>query len=143
MRLSTLALVALVAVSGCKKDEAPEPEVVSVTLTVGTATISVNSTGVVTGGPITVTRPNAVTISASFRKADGTEDPVAHSSEFELQATPANTGLLTFTRSGQFAGTLAGVAGPAAGSTTIGVALFHTIEMHADFGPFNVTVNVQ
>jgi len=143
MRFSTFALIALVAASGCKKDEEPEPEVASVVLTVGTATVTISSTGAVTGGPITVTRPNQASISASFRKADGTQDPVAHGSQFELQVTSANTGLLTFTRTGAFAGTLTGVTGPAAGSTTIAVSLFHTVEMHADFGPFNVTVNVQ
>lgn len=142
MRLSALAIVSLAAVTGCKKDELPEPDVASITLTVGTSTITINNSGVASG-PITVTRPNPVAISASFRKADGTQDPVAHGAEFEAEVTSANTGLLTFTRTGAFAGTLAGVAGPAAASTTIGVALFHTVEQHRDFGPFNVTVNVQ
>jgi hypothetical protein len=142
-RFAALALASLVAASACKKDEDQEPEVASVSLTVGTATITINSTGVVTGGPITVTRPNSVAISASFKRADGTQDEIAHGADFELQVTSANTGLLTFTRTGAFAGTLAGVAGPAAASTTIAVALFHKVEQHADFGPFNVTVNVQ
>lgn len=138
--LVAVALAALVAGTGCKKEEEAEPDVASVTLTVGSQTITINSTGTVTGGPIVFTRPTAPTISASFRNAAGTPDPVAHGGDFEMGVVSAATGTLTFTRTAAFTGTLTGVA---AGSTTIAVSLFHIAEAHDDFGPFNVPVTVQ
>jgi hypothetical protein len=93
----------------------------------------------VTGGPITITRPTAPTISASFLNAAGSQDPVAHGGNFQLNATPADTSTLTFTRRSAFVGTLTGVA---AGSTNLSVSLFHTTGGDNDFGPFPVPVTV-
>jgi len=70
-----LTLVGLVAGPACisvlpKVDEPDsEASVSSVRLTVGSQTITVNNTGTVTGGPITITRPTVPTISASFLNA--------------------------------------------------------------------------
>jgi len=56
-----------------------------------------------------------------------------------LNATPADTAILTFTRTSAFAGTFTGVA---AGSTNLTVSLFHIGAGDNDFGPFPVPVTV-
>jgi len=80
--LLVLTLVSLVAGSACNSNpttvDDAEAGVSSVRLTVGSQTITVSDTGTVTGGPITITRPTAPTISASFLNAAGSQDPVAH-----------------------------------------------------------------
>ena len=148
MRLSLLshrsALVAvtlLTAMGGaaCSADEEAEPDVASLRLTVGNQTINVSDNGTVTGGPITLTAGGNATVTAAFLNAAGTQDPIAHGADFQLNATPASTATVTFARTGAFTGTLNGVA---AGTTTLEVSLFHTVEMHADFGPFDVPVTV-
>jgi len=116
-----------------------EASVSSVRLTVGTQTITITSAGAVTGGPVTITRPAAAPISAVFLNAAGSQDPVAHGGNFQLNATPVDTTVLTFTRSSAFAGTLTGVA---AGSTNLGISLFHVTGGDNDFGPFPVPVVV-
>ena len=138
-RLSGLALGALLAVTGCSTTEEAEPDVSSIRVTVGTQTITISSNGTVTGGPITITRPTAPALSASFLKADGTQDAIAHGSDFELNAVSASATLLTFTRTSGFAGTLTGLA---AGSTQLAVSLRHIADGDAHFGPFNVPVTV-
>ena len=127
-------------VGACDDDpvaQEPEPEVATMRLTVGTQTITVSDNGTVTGGPIMVT--GTVTISAEFLRADGTPDPLVTAAEFQLNADPANTGTVTFTRTSEFAGTLTGVS---AGTTEIEFSLFHKAEQHEDFGPFPVSVQV-
>jgi hypothetical protein len=139
--LIALALLGLPAVPACKSKETDvedmEASVSSVRLTVGAQTITITSAGAVTGGSITVTRPTP--ISAVFLNAAGSQDPVAHGGNFQLNATPVDTTVLTFTRSSAFAGTLTGVA---AGSTNLSISLFHVTGGDNDFGPFPVPVVV-
>jgi hypothetical protein len=141
--LVLLTVLGLAAVSNCQSKETGvedmEASVSSVRLTVGSQTIAISSAGTITGGPITVTRPTAAPISASFLNAAGAQDPVAHGGNFQLNATPADTSILTFTRSSAFAGTLTGVT---AGSTNLSVSLFHVTGGDNDFGPFPVPVVV-
>jgi hypothetical protein len=141
--LLALTLLSLVAASACESNptavDQAEASVSSVRLTVGSQTITVSNTGTVTGGPITITRLTAPTISASFLNAAGSQDPVAQGGSFQLNATPADTSTLTFTRTSAFVGTLRGVA---AGSTNLTVSLFHITAGDSDFGPFPVPVTV-
>jgi hypothetical protein len=141
--LIALALLSLPAVPTCKSKETDvedmEASVSSVRLTVGSQTITINNTGTVIGGSITITRPTAAPINAVFLNAAGSQDPVAHGGNFQLNATPADTSVLTFTRSSAFAGTLTGVA---VGSTNLSVSLFHVTGGDNDFGPFAVRVVV-
>jgi hypothetical protein len=138
----TLALfpVAL-AFGACSNatDEGAEPEVVMMRLTIGAQTITVSDNGTVTGGPIAITATGTVTVSAQFLRDDGTPDPLVTDALFQLNADPANAGIVTFSRTGAFTGTLTGVS---AGSTTIEFSLFHISEGHEDFGPFPVPVEV-
>jgi hypothetical protein len=117
-----------------------EASVSSVQLTVGTQTISVSNNGTVTGGPIIITRPTAPTLTASFLNAGGSQDPLAHGGNFQLNATPGDGSILTFTRTSAFVGTLTGTA---AGSTNLTVSLYHMSDGDNDFGPFPVPVTVK
>ena len=140
--LLTVTLMSLIAIPACKSSPTSvedEASVSSVRLTVGSQTITISNTGTVTGGSITITRPTAAPISAVFLNAAGSPDPVAHGGNFQLNATPADTSVLTFTRGSAFAGTLTGVA---AGSTNLNVSLFHVTGGDNDFGPFPVPVVV-
>ena len=141
--LLAVTVVSLIAIPACGSNptsaEDGEANVSSVRLTVGRQTITVSNTGTVTGGPITITRPTPVTISAVFLNAAGVQDPVAHGGNFQLNATPADTTILTFARSSAFAGTLTGAA---AGSTNLSVSLFHVTGGDNDLGPFPVPVVV-
>jgi hypothetical protein len=120
-------------------DEGAEPEVVMMRLTVGAHAITVSDNGTVTGGPIAIAASGTVTVSAEFLQADGTADPLVTSAQFQLNVDPADAGVVTFSRTGAFAGTLTGAG---AGSTTIEFSLFHISEGHEDFGPFPVPVEV-
>jgi hypothetical protein len=143
IRFVGIALLAGAAsLTACEDDpvvEDPEPEVATMRLTIGSQTVDVDDTGAVTGGPIALTTAVNPTISVQWLKADGTAETLVTSAEFQLNATPANAAIVTFTRASAFAGTLDGLT---AGSTTIEFSLFHLEEMHEDFGPFDVQVTV-
>ena len=144
----SLALLPTIAVA-CSDDElvspVGEPQVATMRLTVttpaGTSTVNVSENGTVTGGPLLIA--NNGTLTAQFLRADGTPDPIAAGFGFELRVTPAAPANLTFTRTGQFGGTLT-ITGLASNATTTAqFALFHTEEAHEDFGPFPVTMRVR
>jgi hypothetical protein len=125
-----------VLVNGVGCDETvvppPEPEVATMRLIFPSLNDTVFVTidpWTVTSGPITISANTAFT--AQFLKDDGTPETLVTDAEFRLDVTPANTGFVTFTRSGAFAGTLNRVA---AGSTTIEFALFHLEAMHHEWG---------
>ncbi len=135
---ATLLLFVATACKDSTSSEDDEPEIASMRLTVGGASVTVAENGAVTGGPLRITTANQ-TLTAAFLKADGTpEDKVTSDPSFRLEVT-GGTGV-TFTRSAPFTGTIRGAA---AGSTTVTFSLFHTTENHNDFGPFPVTVQIQ
>jgi hypothetical protein len=132
-------LSALVIGAACSEDEVEaEPDVATLRLLIGTNdTVLVSDNGTVTSGPIAI---NAnTTISAQWLKADGTPETIVTDAVFQLNVIPANSGVVTFTRTSAFAGTLNRVS---AGSTTIQFSLFHIAEGHEDFGPFPVSITV-
>ena len=137
--------VAVALGTACDESTPPEeePEVATLRLIVGPSagpndTVSVNvATGVVTGGPITISANTA--IEAEFLRDDGSPDPLVTDADFRLDVTPENTSFVTFTRASAFAGTLNKVA---AGSTRIEFGLFHLEEQHHEFERFvDITVN--
>ena len=115
-----------------------EPEVETVRLTIGGQVITMVS-GNPPSSPITITRA-AHAVAAVYLRADGSNETLVTSAEFELRLVPANSSILTFTTAGAFGGTLTGVA---AGSTTMRLELFHKVEGHADFTVTNIAVTVQ
>lgn len=140
-RLTVLILFAAGALGLACDDSTepePEPEVATLRLIVGGSdTIEVATGGAVTGGPITIA--GNTTVVAEWLRGDGTEDPVVDATTFELAVEVDDESIVTFTRTGAFAGTLNKVA---AGSTSATFALFHVEEGHEDFGPFPVSITV-
>lgn len=142
-RLAHFLVLALLAPAFAACDDDPtEPhdeEIPSaIRLTVGTQIITIDDLLGVTGGPIAI-NVGARAVTAVFLDEDGDVMEV-HDDEFELRIVPASTSIVTFTRTGAFAGTLTGVV---AGNTTVAVSLWHLEEEHTDFGPFNVALTVQ
>jgi hypothetical protein len=136
---AVLALVTTLA--ACSKDEEPddEPDIGSMRLAVGTQTITVTSGGVVTGGPIVIP-VGSTPISATFLLPNGQVETKVTDATFRLDVTTDAAGTASFTRAGNFNGSL---VGGTAGSTVLRFALFHLAEQHNDFGPFPVPVTVQ
>jgi hypothetical protein len=143
-RLAALLLTGVVAIvtAACGDDpvEPPDPaeEVAAVRLTIGTQTVTVNEGGTVTGGPINLTAGGSSAVTATWIRSDETT-VTGLEADFELRIIPTNTGIVTFTSTATFAGTLNGVA---AGTTTVQVQLFHLEEQHGDFDQL-VPVTVQ
>ncbi len=133
---STLVL----GLAACKDNTGPEeaePEVVSMRITLASgATATVNASGTVTG-TLTIPAGTATGFTIEFLNAAGAPDPLVTAAEFRASVTPA-TGI-TFTRTGNFAGTL---RGDAAGTVSVRFGLLHIEENHDDFGPFPVSVSV-
>jgi hypothetical protein len=139
-RLPLLVPMLLVAAAACSDstEPEPEPEVATMRLIIGgTDTVTVAENGAVTGGPITIDATTS--IAAEWLRDDGTPDPIVDGATFELAVVVANTGIVTFTRTGAFAGTLTKVA---AGTTSATFGLLHVDEGHEDFGPFPVSIVV-
>jgi hypothetical protein len=142
-RFATSLFVAAVAIpfaASCDEDpvepEDPADAIVAIRLTAGTQNVTITE-GSAQGS---FTLPiGATNVTATFLDEDDAAVTL-DSDEFEIQLEPSNTALVTFARTGAFAGTLTGVA---AGNATVQVQLFHKIEGHPDFGPRDVNVTVQ
>lgn len=139
-----VAVLAAGALAGCDGDDPVIPgddhaeEVDAVRLTVGSQVVEVDIGGAVTGGPIAIPAGSSVAVTATFLDHDGDLIQL-HADDYELRLEPQAAGVVTFTRSGAFAGTLTGVA---AGQTSLAVLLWHLEEDHEDFEQL-VTVSVQ
>jgi hypothetical protein len=144
-RSTTFAALVLTAIAFSACDDDPveveeEPEIAALRLTVGTQVVTVDAEfGTVTGGPILISVGNA-NISAVPIDENGEVMADVTAAEFRFDVVSDDTGVVTFSRTSGFAGTLNGVA---AGQTSIDVSLFHLEEMHNDFGEFPVPVTVQ
>jgi hypothetical protein len=134
--VSTLVL----GLAACKDSTGPgeaEPEVATMRITLASgASATVNASGTVSGS-LTIPAGTATGFTVEFLGASGAPDPLVTAAEFRASVTPA-TGI-TFTRSGNFEGTL---RGDAAGTVTVRFGLLHIKENHNDFGPFPVPVTV-
>ena len=141
MGMAALAMVASLA--ACNDDPVvdDEPNIATMRITIGSQTVDVDVFGTVTGGPITLTTTVDPAVTVQWLILDGSPDPLVTAAEFELRVEPANTGIVTFTSTGAFTGTLNGVT---TGSTTIEFILWHLEEDHDEFGegvPVPVTVS--
>jgi hypothetical protein len=139
LRIAALALVPIM--SACTEDPIIDPDadpgedVATIRLTVATQTIDIGPGG----ASLSLDLPRGTTtITATFLRANGTTLTLPSTGAFAVNFASNNTNRMTFTRTGNFTGTLtAGLAGPA----ILSVELLHG--SHTDFGPHNVTVNVQ
>jgi hypothetical protein len=140
-----LAMAALLTTAACSDDPTEpedEPEVQTMTLTVGANSITFDKTTGAASGVLTVPAGTS-TVAAVYKKADGTVESLVTSTEFDLRITPTTPANLSFTPNGAFSGTLvtSGLASNA--TTTARAALFHKAEQHEDFGPYNFTLRIQ
>lgn len=144
-RLALAVLIAtLLATASCDSDVIDgfidgEPNVGTMRISTGTQSITINSAGNVTGGPLTLGSGSTVNVIATFFTPDGVQDPNVTQASFQLNVTSSN--LVTFQRNNvnPFAGTL--TAG-ARGTTQLTFSLYDLEEQQEKFGPFTATVVV-
>ncbi|MBK8058802.1 MAG: hypothetical protein IT358_00535 [Gemmatimonadaceae bacterium] len=143
--VTPLILAATLVVGACSDDPTEpedEPEVQTLTLTVGSSTITIDKTTGAASGNLVVPAGTS-TVAAQWKRADGSLETLITSAEFDLKITPATPANLTWTPNGAFAGTLVTTGLASNATTNASVALFHKEEQHEDFGPYNFTVRVQ
>ena len=139
------AALTLTIAAACDDDPVEpeeEPEVQTVTLTVGTSSITIDKTTGAASGQLVVPAGTS-TVTAVWKKADGSIEDLITSDEFELRFAPTTPANLAWTATGAFSGTLVTTGLTAGQTTTAGVSLFHKEEQHADFGPYTITIRVQ
>ena len=138
--MRVVALMLLPAMAACSEDsdpidnDDPADAIVMIRLRIGQQTVDITEAGA--SRAVDVPR-GATALDATFHNAAGNSVTLPTNSTYALDVVSSNTGRLTFTRTGPFAGTLNGLqTGPA----TLAVSIVHG--SHADFGPRNVTINV-
>lgn len=140
-----LVLAASLVLGACSDDPTEpeeEPEVQTLTLTVGGSSITIDKTTGAASGNLVVPAGTS-TVAAQWKRADGSNESLITSDEFELRIVPTAAANLTWTPTGAFGGTLV-VTGLASNATTTARAsLLHKEEQHEDFGPYTFTVRVQ
>lgn len=120
----------------------PEPEVQTMTLTAGASSITIDKTTGAPSGQLTVAA-GTTTITAAFRKADGSVEALVTGAEFDVRISPASGTPFTWTPNTSLGGTLV-TSGVTSGQTIpSSVDLFHRAEAHADFGPYTFTIRIQ
>lgn len=137
-RRAAVLVVAALATTACLEDElGHEAEVEFMRITVGAQQVTVNATGAVTGGPISIVSGAATDVSVEFLTAEMTDALAEHADDYQLNVgAPAG---MTFTRTGPFAGSITGTV---TGTSNVQFSLFHIEESHTDFGAFGVPVTV-
>jgi hypothetical protein len=139
--LAAVSVLAACDDSPTDEDHDHAEEVASIRIAIGASVVVMNTSGTVTSGPNPVIIGTGThTVGVSFLDDAGATINSELEGEFEARLTPANTALVTFARTGAFAGTLTRVA---PGSTTLSVVLFHTAENHEELGPFPLGLTVQ
>jgi hypothetical protein len=140
-RLKLMALAAtLLATASCESDLIPgldgEPNVVAMRLSIGLQTITINSSGNVTGGPIQLPLGSTLTVSATFLDPEGDPDPNVTQASFQLNVTSSGSVVFQRNNVNPFVGTLtAGSAGVSQTSFT----LYNLETQEQVFGPWPVT----
>jgi hypothetical protein len=94
--------------------------------------------GQVVGDPLVILPGAPTPVVATFH--DAASNLVTGLEEYVLVVSPGNPGLLRFTATGPFEGTLTRLA---PGTTTLQLGLQNTARQLEDFGPFPVPVTVR
>src|SRR5688572_12255954 len=99
-RLVGIVAVAALSLTAVACDDDPaspeeEPEVQTVTLTVGTSSITIDKTTGAASGTLMIPA-TASTITAQWKKADGTVESLVTSAEFDLKIVPTVSAKLTY-----------------------------------------------
>lgn len=142
MRFRTAALaVVLLAATSCESDLIPgldgEPNVTSMRLSIGLQTITISSSGNVSGGPITLPVGAPITVSAGFLDPEGQPDPNVTQASFQLNVSSGGSVVFQRNNVNPFSGTL---TASSAGSATVSFTLYDLENQEAVFGPWPVSV---
>ncbi len=141
-----VAILGATAIAACNDDDpaAPEeePEVQTLTLSVGASTITIDKTTGAASGQLVVPAGTS-TVVAVWRKVDGSLESLVTSDEFDLKIEPVTPANLAWTAAGAFGGTLTTTGLTPGQSTTAQVSLFHKAEQHSDYGPYIITIRIQ
>lgn len=142
----TVGLLAISALAACGDDNPTEPnnepEVQTMTLTAGTSAITINKTTGAASGQLTIA-PGTTTITATFKKADGSDESRVSGSQFDVRISPSAGTPFTWTPNTSLGGTLV-TSGVTSGQTiNASVDLYHRAEGHADFGPYSFQLRIQ
>jgi hypothetical protein len=147
-QLATAAMmvIAIASLSACSDDDPAEPEdepeIQTVTLTVGASTITIDKTTGAASGQLVVPAGTS-TVTASWKRADGSAEPLVTSAEFELRIVPSNSANASWIPASAFGGSLTTTGLTSGQTTTAQVSLFHKEEQHDDFGPYTFTIRIQ
>lgn len=142
--VAPLLLAATLALGACSDSTEPddEPEIQTLTLTVGSNSITIDKSTGAASGALVVTAGTS-TVAAQWKRADGSNEALVTSNEFDLKIVPTAAANVTWTPNGAFGGTLVTTGLASNATTTATVALFHKEEQHEDFGPYNFTIRIQ
>jgi hypothetical protein len=150
--ISMALLASVFAVAACSDDSDPIPpannpagpgtHTVLLRLTIGGQTVDVTPTTAL-GAPVTLTVNTPTQVTAQWLNSDGTPDPNATTSRYELAAIPDVSAPVVFARdaNNKFAGTLTATAPFAGGAVRF--SLHQTASAIDDFGPYPVLFNAQ
>lgn len=140
---TTAVLSALVfGAAACSDDPTEpddEPDVQTVTLTVGASTVTINKTTGAPSGNLVVPAGTS-TVTAQWLRPNGSNETLITDAEFDLRIVPSNTTEVTYAPTGARSGTLTLVNLAAGGTTAAQVSLFHRDEQHNDFGPYPIII---
>lgn len=141
IRRAAMLVASAFALTACTSDEhGHEAEVEFMRVTLGGAEVLVNSSGGVSGGPLTIPADFGTSLSVEFLTSDMT--PAIDADDEDYQADFVAPAGFTFARTGPFAGVLT-ATGVTSGTHNVQISLLHIPESHADFGAFGVPVTVQ
>ena len=141
-----VAISSLTAVAACSDDDPvapePEPEVQTLSLTVGASVVIIDKTTGAASGQLVVPAGTS-TVTAVWKKADGSLETLVSSDEFDLKIEPTAPANLSWVAAGAFGGALTTTGLTSGQTTTAQASLFHKAEQHSDFGPYTITVRIQ
>src|SRR5687768_12792331 len=107
-----LVVVSVSIVAACGDDDPvepePDPEVQTMTLTAGSSSITFDRTvgGVTPSGSSLTIPAGTTTITATFRRADGSIETLVTGAEFDVRIRPASGTPFTWTPNSNLGGTL-------------------------------------
>jgi hypothetical protein len=119
-----------------------EPDVQTMTLSAGANSTTIDKTTGAASGVLTIPA-GTTTITATFKKADGTTEGRVTGADFDVRISPATGTPFIWTPNTNLGGTLV-TSGVTSGQTiNATVDLFHRAEGHADFGPYTFQLRIQ
>lgn len=139
---TAIAAIALAGLPGCATSDDPgntEPEIGSMVVEIEEVEYSATQTAGGFDGAIAEVSAGNVPLTVRFLRPDGDRETSITAEDFEVRLASSNGGAplqppIGFERTGAFTGTVSGLAEGM--EVSIYFSLFHTSEVHTDFGPY-------